>query len=118
MARATALAGFPVYLVRISLPSLVACRRYTDPLWRMATAFCPCKSVLLSTAAVAQTASAVCGLDVAGAGADATWPEAAKHRGEALVKVACMWSSSALRFVVLMITIRNYESSDFLLMIN
>jgi hypothetical protein len=27
------------YLVRMSLPSLVACRRYTEPLWLIATAF-------------------------------------------------------------------------------
>ena len=33
VARVVALAGSPVYLVRISLPSLVACKRYTDPLW-------------------------------------------------------------------------------------
>lgn len=27
------------HLVRINLPSLVACRRYSEPLWLMATAF-------------------------------------------------------------------------------
>ena len=111
VARAIALAGALVYLVRISLPSLVACRRYTDPLWQMATAFCPCKSVLLSTAAAAPAAFAVGRSDVVDG--DAVRPEAGEHWGEAMVKVACMSGSGALRSGLLMITIRNYKSSDF-----
>ena len=32
-----------------ALPSLVACKRYSEPLWLMATAFWPYSRVLLST---------------------------------------------------------------------
>ena len=39
-----------VFLVRISLPSRVACRRYSTPLWLMSTAFCPRRMSMLSTA--------------------------------------------------------------------
>ena len=38
-----------LYLVKISLPSLVACKRYTAPLWTMETALLPRSSSWLST---------------------------------------------------------------------
>jgi hypothetical protein len=51
------------YLVKISLPSLVACRVYSMPLWAISTVLRPRSSTELDTGAAAGTGEAapVCG---------------------------------------------------------